>query len=188
MMKNLKAEMFNKKASNPKNKPNLILEALRLQHGQKIADIGAGGGYFSLQFAEAVGTGGQVFAVDTNPQFLDFIKKTAKEKGLNNVVTILTEKDKPTLQGENLNLIFMRNVCHHLAKRTEYFKKLKHALKPEGRIVIIEYRGGQGFSFHRLFGHYVPKEKVIKEMEEVGYQLEKDFDFLPEQSFTVFHV
>ena len=107
-MKNLKAEMFNKKASNPKNKPNLILEALRLQHGQKIADIGAGGGYFSLQFAEAVGTGGQVFAVDTNPQFLDFIKKTAKEKGLNNIVTIFTEKDKPTLLGENLNLIFMR--------------------------------------------------------------------------------
>jgi arsenite methyltransferase len=187
-MKNLKAEMFNKKASDPKNKPNLILEALRLQHGQKIADIGAGGGYFSLQFAEAVGTGGQVFAVETNPQFLDFIKKTAKEKGLNNVVTILTEKDKPTLLGENLNLIFMRNVCHHLAKRTEYFKKLKHALKPEGRIVIIEYRSGQGFSFHRLFGHYVPKERVIKEMEEAGYQLEKDLDFLPEQSFTVFHV
>jgi arsenite methyltransferase len=187
-MKNLKAEMFNKKAADPKNKPNLILKVLKLQHGQKIADIGAGGGYFSLQFAEAVGTDGQVFAVDTNPQFLDFIKKAAKEKGLNNVVTILTEKDKPTLLGENLNLIFMRNVCHHLADRAEYFKKLKHALKPRGRIVIIEYRGGQGFSFHRLFGHYVPKEKVIKEMEEVGYQLEKDLDFLPEQSFTVFHI
>lgn len=135
-----------------------------------------------------MGTHGQVFAVDTNPQFLDFIKKTAKEKGLTNVVTILTEKDKPTLLGENLNLIFMRNVCHHLANRTEYFKKLKHALKPEGRIVIIEYRGGQRLSFHRLFGHYVPKERVIKEMEEAGYQLEKDLDFLPEQSFTVFHI
>ena len=186
-MKNPKAEMFNKKASDPKNKPNLILEALGLQHGQKIADIGAGGGYFSLQFAEAVGTDGQVFAVDTDPKFLDFIKKTAKEKGLDNVVTILTEKDKPTLLGENFNLIFMRNVCHHLANRAEYFKKLKDALKPRGKIVIIEYRGGKGFSFHRLFGHYVPKERIIKEMKEAGFQLKEDLDFLPEQSFTVFH-
>jgi arsenite methyltransferase len=186
-MKNLKAEMFNKKASDPKNKPNLILEVLALQHGQKIGDIGAGGGYFSLQFAEAVGTEGRVFAVDTNPQFLDFIKKTAKEKGLDNVVTILTERDKPSLLGENLDLVFMRNVCHHLADRAEYFKKLKQALKPEGRIAIIEYRRDKGFSFHRLFGHYVPKEKIIKEMEQAGYQLEKDLDFLPEQYFTVFH-
>jgi arsenite methyltransferase len=187
-MKNLKAEMFNKKASDPKNKPDLILKVLRLQHGQKIADIGAGGGYFSLQFAEAVGTDGRVFAVDTNPKFLDFIKKTAKEKGSNNVVTVLAEKDNPTLLGNNLNLIFMRNVCHHLANRAEYFKELKNALKPEGRIAIIEYRCVNGFSFHRLFGHYVPKEKIIKEMEQAGYQLEKDLDFLPEQSFTVFHV
>jgi arsenite methyltransferase len=187
-MKNLKAEMFNKKASDPKNKPNLILEALRLQHGQKIANIGAGGSYFSLQFAEAVGADGRVFVVDTNPKFLDFIKKTSKEKGLDNVVTILTEKDHPTLLGENLNLIFMRNVCHHLANRAEYFKKLKDALRPGGRIAIIEYRGGKGFSFHRLFGHYVPKERIIKEMEEAGFQLKEDWDLLPEQSFTVFHV
>jgi arsenite methyltransferase len=187
-MKNLKAEMFNKKASDPKNKPNLILEELMLQHGQKIADIGAGGGYFALQFAEAVGKDGKVFAVDTNPQFLDFIKETSKEKGLDNVVTIPAEKDKPTLLGEKLNLIFVRNVCHHLANRAEYFKKLKDALRPEGRVAIIEYQNGKMFSFHRLFGHYVPKGRIIKEMEDAGYQLEKDLDFLPEQSFTIFHV
>jgi arsenite methyltransferase len=187
VIRNPKAEMFNRKASDPKNKPYEVLKALELQQGQKVADIGAGGGYFSLQFAEIVGADGRVFAVDTNPQFLDFIKKTAKEKGLGNVVTILTEKDKPTLLGENLNLIFMRNVCHHLANRAEYFKKLKDALKPEGKIAIIEYRRDKGFSFHRLFGHYVQKEKIIKEMEQAGYQLEKDLDFLPEQSFTVFH-
>jgi predicted methyltransferase len=65
---------------------------------------------------------------------------------------------------------------------------LKAALKPEGRIAIIEYKRAKGFSFHKMFGHYVPKEKIIKEMEEAGYQLEKDLDFLPEQSFTIFHV
>jgi arsenite methyltransferase len=188
VIRNPKAEMFNSKASDAKNKPYEVLKALELQQGQKVADIGAGGGYFALQFAEIVGADGQVFAVDTNPNFLEFIQNSAKEKGLVNVETVLATKDSVALPEKNLSLIFMRNVCHHLANRAEYFKKLKDALKPEGRIAIIEYRRDKGFSFHRLFGHFVPKEKIIKEMEQAGYQLEKDLDFLPEQSFTVFHV
>ena len=81
----------------------------------------------------------------------------------------------------------MRNVCHHLPNRVEYFKKLKGALKSRGRIAIIEYKAGGGrFSFHRKFGHYVPKEVLKAEMKEAGYQLEKDLDFLPEQSFVIF--
>lgn len=188
-MRNLKAEIFNRKASDPKNKPDEILEALALQQGQMVADIGAGGGYFSLRFAEAVGKNGRVFAVDTNPNFLEFIKNSAKEKGLNNIEVILAMEDNPTLPEQSMDLIFMRNVCHHLSNRVEYFKKLKDALKPEGRIAIIEYRASGGrFSFHRKFGHYVPKETIIAEMKDAGYRLEKDLDFLPEQSFIIFSV
>ncbi len=188
IIRNPKAEMFNNKASDLKNKPEEILKALELQHGQKIADTGVGGGYFALRFAKIVGTNGRVFAVDTDPTFLDFVKEKAKEKGLVNIETILTTKDAVALPEKSIDLIFMRNVCHHLANRPEYFKKLKTALKPEGRIAIIEYRKVRGFSFHKLFGHYVPKEKIIKGMEEAGYQLEKDLDFLLEQSFMIFHV
>lgn len=185
-MRNPKAEMFNSKASDPKNKPDEVLKALELQQGQKVADIGAGGGYFALRFAEIVGTDGLLFAVDTNPSFLEFVQNSAKEKGLVNVETVLAAKDTAPLPEKSLNLIFMRNVCHHLTNRVEYFKKLKDALKPEGRIAIIEYRSGKGFSFHKMFKHYVPKERIIKEMEEAGYQMEKDLDFLLEQSFTFF--
>jgi len=186
-MRNLKAEMFNRKASDPKNKPDEILEALALQQGQKVADIGAGGGYFSLRFAEAVGKDGRVFAVDTNPKFLEFIRNSAKEKGLDNVETVLIAADNLILPEKGIDLIFMRNVTHHLSNRVEYFKRLKGALKQDGRIAIIEYRAGGGrFSFHRKFGHYVPKEALINEMKDAGYRLEKDLDFLPEQSFTIF--
>ena len=187
-MRNSKAEMFNSKASDPKNKPDEVVKNLELRRGQTVADIGAGGGYFALRFAEIVGTDGRVLAVDTNQNFLDFVKNIAEEKGLVNVETVLATKDTAPLPEKSIDLIFMRNVCHHLPKRPEYFKKLKTALKPEGRIAIIEYRKARGFSFHKLFGHYVPKEKIIKEMEEAGYQLEKDWAFLPEQSFTIFHV
>jgi arsenite methyltransferase len=188
MIRNSKAEMFNGKASDPKNKPDEIVKKLELQQGQKIADIGVGGGYFTLRFAEIVGADGRVFAVDTDQNFLDFVKKTAEEKGLVNVETVLAAKDDVALPEKSIDLIFMRNVCHHLDNRPEYFKKLKTALKPEGRIAIIEYRKDKGFSFHKICGHYIPKEKIIKEMEEAEYQLEKNWEFLPEQSFTIFHV
>ena len=185
-MKNLKAMMFNRKASDPKNKPDQILEALSLQPGQNIADIGAGGGYFSLRFANAIGRAGKVYAIDTDPEFLDFISNSAKEKGLNNVETILAMEDNLTLPEKSLDLVFVRNVYHHLPNRVEYFRNLIGLLKPEGKIVVIEYKRGGPFSFRRIFGHYVPLEKIIEGMDKAGYNVSKRFDFLPQQSFTIF--
>lgn len=181
-----KAKMFNKKASDPKSKPDEILETLALRPGQTIADIGAGGGYFSLRFANAVGRNGRVYAIDTNPEFLEFIMNTADEKGLSNIKTVLAEEDKLILPEKSLDIIFLRNVYHHLPNRVEYFKNLKEFLKSGGKIVVIEYKRGGPFSFQRIFGHYVLKEKIVKEMEDAEYQLENDYDFLPKQSFTIF--
>jgi len=184
-MRNLKAKMFNKKAADAKNKPDKTIELIGLKQGQTIADIGAGGGCFSLRFAEIVGEKGKVYAVDTNPGFLQFIKSKGEENGLNNIVTILT-KDKLDLPEESLDFIFMRNVTHHIPNRVEYFKNLKQFLKPYGKVIIIEYKKGKFFTFRGLFGHHVPKETLIQEMEEAGYKLEKALDFLPEQHFTIY--
>jgi len=181
----LQAKMFNRKASDPKNKPEQILRTLTLQPKQNVADIGAGGGYFSLRFAELVGKKGKVFAVDTNSKFLEFITNSAREKGLANVETVLVTNESLTLP-ENVDLVFMRNVCHHIPNRLEYFRKLKDLLKPGGRVAIVEYRSAKRFSFRGMFGHYVPKETIIKEMKEAGYRLQEDLDFLPEQSFAIF--
>lgn len=181
----LQAKMFNRRASNPKNKPDQILKTLALTPRQNVADIGAGGGYFSLRFAELVGREGKVFAVDTNFGFLGFIKNSCREKGLDNVETVLVTENNLTLP-ENVDLVFMRNVCHHIPNRPEYFRKLKNFLKPGGRIAIAEYRSAKSHSFRGIFGHYVPKETIVKEMNEAGYQLQEDLDFLPEQSFTIF--
>jgi len=184
-MRNLKAKILNKKAADPKNKPDQIIEAIELKTGQSIADIGAGGGYFTLRFADIVGDKGKVYAIDTNSEFLQFIKSSAKEKGLNNIVTILIE-NKLDLPESNLDFVFMRNVTHHIPNRVEYFRNLKRFLKSGGKIVIIEYKKGKIFSFRGLFGHHVPKETIIREMEEANYVLEKEFDFLPEQHFTIY--
>ncbi|MCD6589964.1 class I SAM-dependent methyltransferase [Candidatus Woesearchaeota archaeon] len=187
-MANFQAKMFNRRASAPKNKPDQIIEAIALRPGQSVADIGSGGGYFSLRFAKIVGEEGRVYAVDTKPEFLEYVKNSAKEKGLNNVIPTLVSGDKLGLPEKSLDLIFMRNVTHHLPNRVKYFKSLKRFLKPDGRIAIIDYKKGKILTFHRLFGHYVPKETIIQEMKKAGYLLEKEFNFLPEQHFTIYAV
>jgi len=144
-----------------------------------------GGCHFTLRFADIVGNEGRVYAIDTNPEFLQFIKINAKEKGLNNTVTILA-KDRLDLPESSLDFVFMRNVTHHIPSRVEYFRDLKRFLKSDGKIIIIEYKKGKFFTFRGLFGHDVHKETIMQEMEEVGYLLEKEFDFLPEQHFTIY--
>ncbi|MFH1234061.1 MAG: methyltransferase domain-containing protein [Candidatus Diapherotrites archaeon] len=185
-MGNFKAEMFNKKAAGPKSKPGKVLTAIAIKKGQKIADIGTGGGYFSLRFAEIVGEKGRVYAVDTNKDFLEFVESQAKEKALNNVITVQAQNLKSSLPEKGLDLIFLRNVSHHLENRTDYFKSLKPFLKDSGQITVIEYKKGKPWTFRGICGHHVPKETIMREMNEAGYALEKEFDFLPEQHFTIY--
>lgn len=186
-MKNSKAEMFNKKASNPKNKPDEIIKNLKILPGQNIADIGSGGGYYSFRFAKLVGQQGKVYSIDTNQELLEFISNNAKQQGQTNIKTILASDENIPLTNVKMDLIFMRNSYHHIKNRIEYVKKLKNILKPAGKVAIIEYkkRGGL-FSFHRPRNHYVRPEIIIKEMETAGYNLQEQHFFLKEQSFTIF--
>jgi ubiquinone/menaquinone biosynthesis C-methylase UbiE len=186
-MNEKRVEMFNTRAAKPRYKADEILETLGLRSGQIIADIGSGGGYFTYRFAKAVGENGKVYAVDINQEFLTFIKKQAIEQGLQNIITLLSPSELPPLPTRTFDIIFMRNVTHHLPHRIKYFQILKDTLKPLGRIAIIEYDGrGRYFSFQRLHRHYVPKDLLIEEMRQAGYVMQKSYDLLSEQSFIVF--
>ncbi len=181
-----KAKMFNKLAEEPEAKPEEILKTLDVQSGMNVADLGSGGGYFVFKFAKKAGTNGKVYAVDVNKDFLDFIQKEAKEKKFENVQTVLVSKNEVELPKSGLDLIFTRNVYHHLQNRTEYFRKLSQNLKPGGKIAIIDYKPMDSFSFTDLFGHNTPKEVILKEMENAGYTPKEEYNFLPKQSFTIF--
>jgi len=186
-MSRKRPEMFNKKASKSKYKADQIMETLSLKSGHIIADIGSGGGYFTYRFAKAVGDTGKVYAVDTNQEFLAFIKKQATEQGLTNIVTKLTSSEHPDLPKHTFDYVFLRNVSHHLPNRVDYFQRLKETLKPDGKVAIIEYDGRRGFfSFHTLHRHFVPPSILQGEMKQAGYLLQKSHDFLSEQSFMIF--
>lgn len=183
-----KAEMFNRKADSSKSKPDDILKVLNLKPGSKIADIGSGGGYFTLRFAEISGKGGAVFAVDTNKEYLDYIKEAAKQKNLENINYVLAQEEQLDIPDKAFDLMFFRNVYHHLEDRVEYMRSLKPKLKTSGRVAIIEYLPGKGtwLSFRRMFGHNVPKEKIAEELGLAGFNKIEEYNFLPEQSFTVY--
>ena len=139
-----------------------------------------------MKFAELVGPKGNVYAVDTNPEFLFFVKNNARENKLGNVATVLSKGESLNLPEKSIDLIYFRNVIHHIQDRENYFKNLKKFLKPSGKIAIIEYKKPGFFSSRKIFGHYLPKETIVLELEKAGYLLEKEFNFLPEQHFTVY--
>lgn len=181
-----KAEMLNRRASNPKFKSREILNVLALHKGEVVADIGAGGGYFSMLFAEDVGLDGKVYSLDTNPKMLTHIKSYAEENQLTNINTVLVNEDDLNLPEHGCDLIFLRNVFHHIQDKETYFAKLKSFLKPNGRIVIIDYKKTETFNFINLMKHYVEENLIISTLENAGYKITDSYDFLSEQSFNIF--
>lgn len=182
------AEALNRKASADKNKPDEIIRSLEIRKGSIIVDIGAGGGYYSIRFAEETGLGGEVYAVDVNGDFLQHIDFQAKHNGLNNIKTVLVEEKAKGLPERGCDLIFFRNIYHHIHQPEAYFKEIKRFLKPNGRIAVIDYKKINGFSFINLIGHFVNEIDMIAVLENVGFTPIKSFDFLPKQSFNIFQL
>jgi ubiquinone/menaquinone biosynthesis C-methylase UbiE len=187
MFTSLFLKMLNREASSPRSKPEEVLERLHVREGQAIADIGSGGGYFTLAFARKAGKNGRVYAVDVKKKYLDFIRRRSGRAGLDNIIFELAGKDETNLPVAALDLIFARNVFHHLSEPANYFANLKKYLKPGGKIAIIEHKK-KGFGFVALFGHHTSQEAIVRELEKAGYVPAESFDFLPDQTFTLFAV
>ena len=177
---------LNWKASLSRNKPARIIESLHLHEGQVIADIGSGGGYFTLEFAKRVGKTGRVYAVDIEQDYLDFISRRSKKERLSNILLVHVKGDELKLPEADLDLAFARDVFHHLPEPEKYFRTLRKFLKPTGKVAIIELKRTSRFSFVSIFKHYTPPETIGREMKKVGYSLNSSFDFLPERSFSLF--
>jgi ubiquinone/menaquinone biosynthesis C-methylase UbiE len=166
-------------------KPDEVVRVLDLSPGSRVADLGSGGGYFTIRLARAVGVAGNVYAVDVDQSMLDYVAERAREEGLGNVETVKAAKHDPRLPGP-VDLIFISNTYHHLPERAAYLRTLKQYLGPGGRIAIIEHKN-EGF-FARLFGHATDPNLIRDELTAAGYQLQNDYAFLPRQSFQTFTI
>jgi cyclopropane fatty-acyl-phospholipid synthase-like methyltransferase len=161
--------------------PERVVETLAISPGDRVADLGAGGGYFSFLLAEAVGGAGRLFAVDVDPGMNDYVAKQARRRELPQITTVLAAADDPRLP-EPVDLLFTSNTFHHLDDRVSYFRKVReNYLRPGARVAIIDY-------LPEVTDHATEPELILQEMEAAGFALEIIYAWLERQSFLVFRV
>jgi predicted methyltransferase len=163
--------------------PKAVVEKLAIVPGSRIADIGAGGGYFTWYLAGATGPSGTVYAVEIDETALEIVKKGMVSRGIANVVPIRATPHDAELP-EPVDLVFSCDTYHHMEERVDYFRSLARSLKRGGRVAILDFHP-HGF-FSGLLGHGTAKEDVRHEMEAAGYRLIEDVDLIESQHFQVF--
>jgi predicted methyltransferase len=119
-------------------KPKEVIQQLTITPASRVADLGAGGGYFTWHLADAVGPEGRVYAVEINETGLAIIKQEMGARGIMNVVPILAEPDDAKLP-ELVDLVFTCDTYHHMEDRVLYFRSLARYLKPGGRVAILDF-------------------------------------------------
>lgn len=167
-------------------KPEDVIRVLAIAPGDKVADIGAGGGYFVPYLADAVGDTGKVYAVDVETDVIDALRTRFTEDP--RVVAVLGRYEDPLLDDGSIDLVLIVNTYHHIGNRDAYFARLQIDLAENGRVAIIEPDGAlQGL--YSLFSHdeHVSfADSVIDEMRDAGYRHVETHNMLPVQLFEVF--
>lgn len=168
-------------------RPAEVIAAMGLKAGDVIADIGCGTGYFSRRFAKTVGETGKVYGVEIQPEFIEMLKENCAKENIANVVpTLGTEKD-PLLPPGSCDWIFMSDVYHEFQYPKEMLAAFKTALKPDGRILLLEYRLLGDTARHIKEDHRMSVKQVLAEWQPAGYELIDLLDFLPSQHLFVWH-
>ncbi|WMJ88546.1 class I SAM-dependent methyltransferase [Anaerocolumna sp. MB42-C2] len=179
----IQAIMLNNRAKRDFQK---LLESIGIVKGQTVADIGSGGGYFSERFAKAVGENGKVFAVDTNRKLLSYIDKSMKKQHICNVETIIGKGNGCPLQKESCDLVFLRNVFHHLSDSVSYFRDINGVLKQSGRVVVVEWLPNERGSYVSRAGYCAAETEIQEVLYKAGFIQLNTFNFLKGQSFNIF--
>ncbi len=165
--------------------PDLAMRLIRVERGSTVADLGAGSGYFTVRLARAVGIAGKVYAVDIQQGMLDLLTRAAAKERLSNVVPVLAAEDDPRLPAASMDLVLMVDVYHELATPQTTLAHLRRALKPGGRLVLLEYRA-EDPSVPIRPEHKMTKAQVKLEIEHEGFRQQRVFDDLPRQHLIVF--
>jgi SAM-dependent methyltransferase len=125
-------------------KPDQIMDALGIAEGSRVADIGAGAGWFTIRLARRIGPNGLVYAEDVQPQMLEATRRRVGREGLKNVETIRGTATDPNLPVGTLDAILAVDVYQEVDDRITFLRNLAAALKPNGRIGVVNYKPGQG--------------------------------------------
>jgi precorrin-6B methylase 2 len=164
--------------------PSKAIAALDIRPGAVIADVGAGSGYYTVRLARQVGPAGKVVATDLQPGMLEIIRSKIARERLTNVEVVQGRADDPMLPASTFDLILMVDVYHELASPQVFVRKLKEALKPDGRLVLIEFRLEDPRVPIRE-EHKMSVSQVRQELGTDGFHIDRVIDALPWQHVIV---
>jgi ubiquinone/menaquinone biosynthesis C-methylase UbiE len=157
------------------------MDILGVAPGKGVADIGAGSGWFTIRAARRVGPAGTVYAVDINPEAIDYIDCKVRREALSNVKTILSKSDHPLLPKDSVDAVLLLKTYHEVADPIALLEHLRPALRSGARLGIID-RSGNGTD------HGVSREIVVKEAAQAGYRLLQTYDFVKPDGMNYFLV
>jgi len=164
--------------------PARAIEALDIKPGMTVADIGAGSGFYTVRLARKVGADGKVYATDIQVGMLSIIQRRAAMEKLTNIVPVLGAADDPKLPAGSVDLALMVDVYHELAAPQAFVRRLREALKPDGRLVLIEFRK-EDPRVPIKEEHKMSVAEVRQELSADGYAIDRVVDVLPWQHIIV---
>jgi ubiquinone/menaquinone biosynthesis C-methylase UbiE len=165
-------------------KPDEVIQALRLRPGDTACEIGSGSGYFSLRLARAVGERGHVFAVEADPRMLRVLRERIGAARISNVTPVFALREDPLLPPSSCDLALIVDTFHHVPDPPTYLRRVMRALTPRGRIVNIDFREGE-LPVGPAADHKVSREEFLAVAAEAGLRLAGEQTFLPYQYFLV---
>ena len=164
--------------------PDKVVRSMNLQPYDVVADVGAGSGYFAFRIARNV-PAGRVLAVDIQPEMLTMIEERKAAEGVGNIETVLGEVDDPRLAPNSVDIVLMVDAYHEFSHPFEMMEGIYRALRPGGRVFLLEYRGEDPKVPIRPL-HKMTQQQAVKEMSVVGLQWRETLDFLPWQHIMIF--
>jgi SAM-dependent methyltransferase len=164
--------------------PDDVVKAMALAPDAKVADIGAGTGYFSLRIARQVPEG-RVYAVDIQPEMLAILRERIERRGIGNILPVRGKTDDPMLPAETIDAVLVVDAYHEFAYPFEMMRGIVRSLRPGGRVFLVEYRGEDPRIPIKPL-HKMTQRQAIKELEAAGLRWLETKDFLPTQHFMVF--
>ena len=168
-------------------RPDQIMDALLIGDGSTVADLGAGGGWFTVRLARRVGPNGRVYAEDIQPQMIEAIARRVQREGLRNVKTVLGTPTDPKIPEGSLDAVLIVDAYHEMEQPVTLLRNLAKSLKPTGTIGIVNYKkdgGGPGPAMDER----VDPEQVIRDARAAGLELRKRENFLRYQYLLTFGV
>jgi ubiquinone/menaquinone biosynthesis C-methylase UbiE len=167
--------------------PDRMLAALDIKKGSVVADIGAGVGYHVWRMADIVGPTGKVIGEDIQEGMIRLLRKNIEDRKLRNVEIVVGTPTDPKLPANSLDLVLMVDVYHEFAEPVAMMKHIQNALKPDGRVVLVEFRKEDpSVPIQPL--HKMSVQDVRSELEPLGFKFQRSLEFLPWQHILIFTV